>query len=445
MENIILNTKCGELKGYEFEDYLEFRGIKYANAERWEYPVPVTKWEGVYDATEFGPCCPQTRAYEDDKSSSEFYWREFRQGLSFTYGEKDCLCLNVWAPKNAEKAPIAIYIHGGSFSGGSNDEGQIVTPSFAQNGIVYVTINYRLNAFGFANHPDLTDSEGRCGNFGLYDQICAIQWVKDNAEAFGGDAENITVIGASAGAMSVDILLSSPLCEGLFQRAIMMSGAGMQRWIARPRTPEKCKPFWEAVMQNAGVNSMSELKALDAKDLYYAWNKASKEVKMSIFFTLPSIDGKLLTESSYTMKTIPSLPMIFGTTSNDMMAPIILKRIAQHYGKKSKKNANVYYYSFNRHTPGDESGAWHSSDILYAFSTLDFNWRPFEEIDYKISNEMAKSFYAFIKTGDPNCNAIPKWEVNNYNKPMRFCEDTKQMKWDSKTMLSYTLNKRGTF
>ena len=438
MENIILTTPCGQIKGLDFEEHIEFRGVKYAESKRWEYAVPIHSWEGVYDATEYGPNAYQRRSFEDDAVCGAFYHKEFRDGLTFTYSE-DCLSLNIWAPKNCENAPVVIYIHGGSFTGGSNNEGQISGIDFAKHGFVFVSINYRLNVFGFACHPDMTTEDGRCGNFGLYDQLCAIEWVKDNIAAFGGNGKDITLIGASAGAMSIDMLISSPLCKDLFKGAIMMSGTGIQRYAARPRTPEQSRAFWEAVIKNAGVNNIEELKTVDEKTLFYAWDKAVKSTKLGQLYTLPCYDGALVTKASYNADTVPNMPLIVGVTLNDMV-PIALEAFAKRFGKAAQKYGQCYFYNFHRETPGDVKGAWHSCDLFYAFSTLDFNWRPYEEIDYKISKQLSEAFYAFCRTGNPDCDAIPHWKPD-YKTPMRFCEYTKPEKWDTRNLLRNTFHK----
>ena len=204
MNYVECSTNCGVIRGIETEKCLEYRGIRYATAERFAYPKQITGWEGVYDATQFRECSYQHRAFDDDATVNAFYHNEFRKGLSFTYSE-DCLYLNIYAPKKAENCSVLIYIHGGSFTGGSADEGHISGVRFAENGIIMVAINYRLGPFGFCSHPDIKGENSACGNQGLFDQVEAIKWVKRNIAAFGGNPDKITLMGQSAGAMSVDI------------------------------------------------------------------------------------------------------------------------------------------------------------------------------------------------------------------------------------------------
>ena len=284
MKTVELQTKCGKIQGIDGENCLEFRGIKYANAKRWEYPQVIEKWQGVFDATCFKECSYQHRGFDDDATVNPFYHYEFRDGLAFTYSE-DCQFLNIYVPKEAKNCPVLIFIHGGSFTGGSSNEAHINGENFAKNGVIFVAMNYRLNAFGFCSHPDLTDENGVCGNFGLFDQYAAIKWVRENIEAFGGNPNNIVLSGQSAGAMSVDIHLSNPLCKGWFSAAIMMSGGGLQRFLAKPLTPEKTRAFWDKIVENAGCKSIAELKKADKEVLYRAWDKARK-ISLKVCFTL---------------------------------------------------------------------------------------------------------------------------------------------------------------
>lgn len=442
MNYVELKTDCGTVRGLENETCLEFRGIRYAEAERFQYPKPVTHWDGTYDATAFRACAPQHRAFEDDAAVNALYHNEFRKGLSFTYGE-DCLFLNIWAPKNAQKRPVILYIHGGSFTGGSANEGQISGVRFAENGIIFVACNYRLGAFGFCAHPDITAENGACGNQGLFDQTEAIRWVYANISAFGGDPNKITLMGQSAGAMSVDIHLNNPLCRDMFSGAILLSGAGLQRFFAKPLSPEKTASFWNAVIQNAGVTSMQALQKADVQTVYFAWKKACKDDKFSLLHTMPVYDGVLLKKGAFAKETIPDIPYIIGTTSDDMM-PFFLERFAKKWGAQVKKSHQnkCYVYNFSRRLPGDDKGAWHSADLLYAFSTLDFNWRPFTDADRLISKQLSDALCAFAESGDPNCEAMPQWR-DDYKNPMHFCENTCMKRWNTRHHLHNTLTGKG--
>lgn len=265
----------------------------------------------------------------------------------------------------------------------------------------------------------------------------------DNISALGGDPQKITLMGQSAGAMSVDIHLNNPQLKGKIAGVILQSGAGLQRCILKPLTISKITPFWDKIAKNAGVNSMEELKTVDAKVLYYAWRKACQETKVSMPYTFPVYDGKLLSAETFNLKSVPDLPQIIGCTCTDMI-PIVLEGVMKKWGKYMQKhhNAPCYIYNFNRFLPGDDMGAWHSADLLYAFSTLDFNWRPFAEIDYQISEQLSDAICAFVKSGNPNCPSFPEWKAN-YRKPMSFCENSACAPWKTKDNLKFTITGKG--
>ena len=444
METKILNTTMGDIKCREYEDRIEIRGLKYATAKRWEYPTPINSWEGVFDATEYGACSPQERAFTNDEETAPFFYKEFREGQSFTYSE-DCQNLNIVAPKNADNCPVFIYIYGGAFVSGSADEQYFGGEALAKEGIIWVAMNYRVSAYGFCSHPDLRDSEGRCGNYGLYDQLTAIKWVKEHIAEFGGDPDHIILGGQSAGGMSVDLLLSTePIKEIGLKGAVLMSSAGIQRLLIKPKTPEKLKPFWDKVIEYAGKKTIFEVRdELTDEELYWAWNKAYQEGSIPLMNALPTYDGQLITKDNFKMSTVPSnLPMVVSVTSKDMFCIALLK-MSQAFAKKAGRNGNkVWMANFARQLPGDSAGPYHSSDIIYLFNRLDYNWRPFEEVDRKIALQMSKSISAFIKNLDPNCDEIPEWKTG-VKVPMRFCEDTRMTPWDKKYMFDKTIHNDG--
>ena len=442
MRTVELTIPCGKIKGVETDDCLEFRGIKYANAGRWEYPVQIEQWDGVYDATYHKDCSYQRRAFEDDEVCNAFYHNEFRRGSSFTYSE-DCFYLGIQTPKFVEKAPVIIYIHGGSFTGGSYNEDHINGRELTRNGIIFCAMNYRLGPYGFCAHPDLKDKDGICGNYGLYDQYIAIKWIRDNIAAFGGDPDNITIMGQSAGAMSVDIHLSNEMCKGWFRRAYMMSGAALQRKILKPYTVEKMNKFWDAVCEKAECQNMAQLKSVDPEKLYYAWFDAQKQFKFSMPYTFPVYDGKLLRKETFTMNNIPDIPYIIGMTTNDMI-PFGLEITNKSWAKKAYSiGSPCYLYDFDRDLPGDDKGTWHCCDMLYVFSTLGISWRPFEEDDYKLSKIMNKMLCNFAKTGNPNCDGLPYWEAN-WQKVMRLNKECELVNWETKKFFMNTVTGKGT-
>ena len=385
----IVDTKCGRIVGLKREHDNAFLGIRYATAERFSAPKTVKSWEGVYEATKFGSCCPQQRAYFDEAAfKNPFYYKEFRQGLEFSYDE-DCLFLNIFAPKKAVNAPVVIYIHGGNFTKGSGDEKPFDGEEYAKRGVIFVSLNYRLNVFGF-----FADGQNARGNFALYDQLAAIDWIRENIAAFGGNPDAITLMGQSAGAMSVQSLICSRLAKGKIKRAIMLSGGGVRKLILKEKKPNE--KFWRGVMKKSGAKSFDEFKRMHAKDVYLAWQNSSP-VK-SLFATAPTVDGKIISRASDT----PSVPCIIGRVKKDMFPPE-LAAMGRRYAKvQSKNNVPCYLYEFSHPLKGDDRGTFHSADLWFAVGALKRSWRPFDKEDYDLSSEMIDRFCAFIGGDSPN-------------------------------------------
>ena len=411
--NYIVTTPCGAVQGCpgRVEGTVAYKGIRYATADRWEYPKQVTAWEGVYDATQYGACAYQRRAFVDEGASGKhFYHNEFRKGASYTYSE-DCLFLNIFTPEGAkagDNLPVLLYIHGGSFTGGSGTEKHFDGPVWPLEGVIGVTINYRLGPWGFLTLPELKEEAGSTGNYGLYDQLTAMQWVKDNITAFGGDRENITIMGQSAGAMSVQQHCLSPLSKGLFQKAVMSSGGGVSKMMSAS-APEKNYPFWQAVMANCGCKTLQQFREVSPQALYDAWQKTKKEVKGGFQATSPCLDGRLVVGTGTELLSKGQqhqIPYLAGSTSEDMMPPI-LYAMSKNWCKA--QNVPSYCWYFDRQLPGDGNGAWHSSDLWYWFGTLSNGWRPFEEKDRELSQLMVRYLCNFAKKGNPNGPGNPEW------------------------------------
>ena len=401
---IKVKTPCGEIIGTKGkkDNTVAFKGIRYATAKRWEYPVITKHWDGVYDATKYGNCSYQNRSFYDEELNKKkyFYYNEFRKGESYTYSD-DCLFLNVFAPKNAKEGdnlPVIVYIHGGGFSGGCGHEKHFDEPIWPEKNAIGVTLNYRLGPMGFLALPELEKESGHTGNYGLFDQIAAITWVKDNIKSFGGDNENITIMGQSAGAMSVQLLCQSPLTKGLFQKAVLSSGCGMSSMTAGSQ--EKAFAFWKKAMEKANCNDIDAFRKLPAEELFSIWQSLRKEMKGGACF--PTKDGVLIKEGS-----VPhDIPYMAGSTSHDMAPPILLSLTKKWISKRSNPS---YVWLFDRMLPGDENGAWHSSDLWYWFGTLDYSWRPMEDKDRELSSTMVDYLVSFAKNGNPNRDGLPLW------------------------------------
>ena len=411
----IIKTPCGEIRGCpgKLPGTAAYKGIRYATAGRWEYPRQVTHWDGVYDATAYGNCSYQPRAFynEEENLKKIFYYNEFRRGETYTYSE-DCLFLNVFTPdtaKEGDKLPVLVYIHGGGFTGGCGHEKHFDEPVWPARGVIGVTLNYRLGLLGFACLPELKAEAGHTGNYGLYDQLTAIRWVKDNIAAFGGDPENITIMGQSAGAASVQMLCQSPLAAGLFQKAVMSSGCGLGGMLTG--SEEKSSAFWSAVKERCGCKTLAEFRALPIEDLFSAWQSAKKEVKGGGSAVFP-ITGDLFAPKDAKPMEIPYMA---GSTSHDM-APPVLQSMAKSFIAAREKPSYTWY--FDRMLPGDSNGAWHSSDLWYWFGTLDNCWRPMEEKDRALSDQMVSYLCNFAKNGDPNRAAqLPTWIASDKIQP----------------------------
>ena len=409
----IVNTPCGAVRGVasRVSGTVAFKGIRYATAGRWEYPKPVTHWDGIYDASAYGACCYQPRSFynEEENLKKVFYYNEFRKGETYTYSE-DCQFLNIFAPENAEegdKLPVLIYIHGGGFTGGCGHEKHFDGPVWPAKGIIGVTLNYRLGPLGFLCLPELKEEAGFTGNYGLFDQLTAIRWVKDNISAFGGDPENMTIMGQSAGAMSVQQHSLSPLSEGLFQKAIMCSGGGVNR-ILTATPAEKRYEYWQTAMKYAGCETLDEFRAIAPAKLFEAWDQTKKEFHNPGCF--PCIDGRLVVGGGTELLKAGKqhkIPYMAGSTSEDMMPPILLSMSRKWC---AAQDVPSYTWYFDRQLPGDDHGAWHSADLWYWFGTLENCWRPMEQKDRELCEQMVSYLCNFVRSGNPNkTGELPTW------------------------------------
>ena len=268
-----------------------FKGIPFAAAPvgnlRWREPQPAAPWTGVRDAVDFGDRCQQGAfpAFRPIGGS----------GMS-----ENCLFLNVWAEPNSQKRPVLVWISGGGFGYGFSNQAWYDGGAFAKKGLVFVSLNYRVGVMGLLAHPELTSEspDKSSGNYAILDQIAALQWVKRNIASFGGDPENVTIFGESAGSISVNILTASPLAKGLFKRAIGDSGAALGTTVdtlpVRPLEWEEKRG--NAFAEAAGARSISELRATPAAQLVDLGEKAPGYLFEPGQFA-PNIDGHLLVET----------------------------------------------------------------------------------------------------------------------------------------------------
>ncbi len=396
----ILETGMGRLKGNVKDGYNEFLGIRFAKAGRFEYAVPVESWEGDFDATGFGPACPQTRGYfpHFEHPTRRFYHHEFREGQVFEYGE-DCLRLNVYAPPEPKGCPVILFFYGGVFNSGCTNESTFDGAIYARQGIVFVSAAYRVGILGYLTHEDIYKKYGHDGNFGLDDQLTAIKWIHAHIAEFGGDPDNITLAGQSAGAISVQYLCLSEKCRGLFKRAMMFSGAGLFPKFSLPKPAAERRPYWLEFLKDNGISSLDELKQMDVREVYTRLEKHIASHKGNVFYTMPVLDDYILTAplEELIKKPLP-LDYLIGYSNNDMYA-IIMSNIGHRFAKDN----NGYIYYFDIDAPGpDKNAAYHACDLRYIFGTLEKGTRKYSPHDYEVSAIMAHYFASFAAAGDPN-------------------------------------------
>ena len=422
----VRQTACGVVRGLALDGYEAYLGIRYAKAERWEQAVQAGLWEGEYDATRFGDRACQFRGFYgvEDSAINRFYYEEAKTQFPAVYSE-DCLNLNIWTREDARGFPVLVYIHGGAFRTGGNGEPFVDGAANAKRDEVMVSVNYRLGPF----HSVYGD--GYSGNLALTDQITALAWVRDNIACYGGDPERVTIMGESAGAVSVQCLLLSPQAKGLFCGAVMMSGGGDLSALGTPNRPVRIRPVWEWVKKSLGAATLQELKTCPAYRLYAAWQKALDDLpQYAAGASKPVLDGKVVPAGVAQAREeglLADVPCIIGVLSADSW-PYTLCSAALDYASKQERagGAPVYVYLFDRTPPGENPfGAFHGADLWYVFGTLDRGRRPYEPVDKAISGYLLGYVSNFVKTGDPNGPLLPRWDgAGKDGQVLRLAEDT---------------------
>ncbi|MDR2911504.1 MAG: carboxylesterase family protein [Bacteroidales bacterium] len=414
--NPVLTVEGGQIQGVETEiaGIMVYKGIPFAAPPvgdlRWREPQPVISWDGIKICDTFGAAAPQKLT-----DSGSFYDKEFYAQSPHVKNE-DCLYLNVWTPatgKTDAKLPVAMWIHGGAYRNGFGHEHEFDGVYWAQKGVILVTINYRLGVLGFLAHPELTaeNPNGVSGNYGILDQIAALKWIKANISQFGGDPNQITVFGQSAGAGSVQTLVASPLTTGLIQGAIIQSGGGIG---SRPAvTLADAEQTGAAIARFYGCVSIEEMRNVAAEEFGDFENRTADFVKAEnrIANTSPVVDGYLLNESfsdAAINGNLPNIPYIIGGTVGDMRGNS--KPVADFGLVMEEQGKKAYAYQFARPLPGDDAGAFHSSELWFIFNTLNRSWRPFTEGDKALSAYMVDCWTNFAKYGNPNGTIGETWQ-----------------------------------
>jgi para-nitrobenzyl esterase len=413
--NPVLTIEGGKVTGVQTptKGIIAYKGIPFAAPPvgdlRWKEPQLVVPWEGVKKADTYGDAASQTTW--DPES---FYGREWRASGSVPFTE-NCLYLNVWTPaagKTGKKLPVAMWIHGGGYREGFAYEPEMDGgEDWASRGVILVQVTYRLGSMGFFSHPLLSaeSPHGVSGNYGLFDQVAALKWIQNNIEQFGGDPNNITIFGQSAGAGSVQSLCASPLSKNMIGHAISMSGGGLSD--LRPGILlDTAQLANKRMMDYFKKTSLDEMRALSFEELRQMSSDYMAATKNRVMWS-PVVDGYLLTGTFTNVaraNEIADIPYMFGLTANDMNdATQAVKDFCALRAEKSSKPA--YAYLFARPLPGDDNGAWHSSDLWYVFHSFRHSWRPFTAGDEALSNKMVDYYTNFSKYGNPNGKEDGLW------------------------------------
>jgi para-nitrobenzyl esterase len=440
----------GEIAGAQAEGVKSYLGVPFAAPPvgklRWRAPQAVEAWEGIKQATSYAPACAQTAVWITGPKS------------------EDCLYLNLWAPAKAAKLPVLVWIHGGGYYGGTGSQPGFNGANLAKRGAIVVTINYRLGIFGFFAHPELSAESPHCasGNQGILDQIAALQWVKDNIAAFGGDPSRVTIFGESAGGESVALLVASPLAKGLFQRAIAQSGND-----ALPLTADEAGRFDR---KTAEANGVAFAKAAGVSNLASLRTLSMEAAQKPAWLPRTIVDGYLLREdltTIYRKHRQNDVPLLVGWNAEEGkdLAPEILEtgdftaanhrklvakllghapsdavlaaypgaddaeakasinqlttdwwgwRMTQWAALQAKHGLAKSYAYFFAHRPAEPltpcgygCGAGHGAEIQYVFGNLDD--RPWTKADRDLSERLATTWINFARTGNPAGKGLPAW------------------------------------
>ena len=462
----IVEVEGGAVSGTATRGVRIFKGIPYAAPPvgdlRWRPPQSVVAWTrtGVRDASAYGAECPQTQY-----PAGSIYIRPIRPQ------SEDCLFLNVWtAATRGDPRPVFVWIHGGALTRGSGYSDVRDGTPLASKGVVVVSLNYRLGPLGYLAHPELTAESPHhsSGNYGVLDQIAALQWVQRNIAAFGGDPARVTIGGESAGAWSVNTLVASPLAKGLFIRVIAESGGrfGRGAYLTGDNGGvTSAEQVGLAFAKAAGADSINALRAIPAERL----------IAIGSFRTQETVDGWVLPDEIRTMfarRRHNDVPVIVGSNANEMtslggaaLAPKSMDeyrtRIAQQYGEQAGEfdaaygvkgasdiadavlgaardvtfalhmrtwarmtvaaGSKAYLYSFSHVPPHPNSAqlrAFHAGELPYVFNALAFGdpreaGFAYTEVDRRLTDQMSSYWTNFVKTGDPNGNGLPGWTPYN--------------------------------
>lgn len=465
-----------------------FKGIPFAAPPvgdlRWKAPQPAKNWEGELEAYKF-----KNISVQDTPGVEEgLYDKEWHVDNQISMGE-DCLYLNVWSPAHSkdDKLPVLVWFFGGGFQWGYPCEMEFDGEHLAKQGIIVVTVNYRLGAIGFLAHPEITkENPDAPANFGSLDQQAGLKWVYRNIKNFGGDPENISIAGQSAGGGSTLLQLTCEENYKMIKSATIMSGMIRNPYAKDdfivPQDISLQEKRGEKFFEFLGVKSLSEARKLDA---FFIRDKYA-EFRNTYGMFSPCIDHKFCVGEPYGRMlngNWAKVPLLSGNTSDEFKSFIPSKdeaelkdKVKEIFGDKADKflsfpetlekgpmgyatvsgieasvkgaaeknpGENIYYYRFDPDIPGDNAGTFHSVDLWFFFNNIDKCWRPFEGRHYDIARQMSNYWLNLIKTGNPNGEDIngkplPTWTPYAQDKcEMVFTRDGAVTKKDNSEFLSF--------
>ena len=434
-------TENGIVKGLPADDprVTVYRGIPFAEPpvgeNRWKAPKPCSNWEGVRQCYEFGPISMQDQPAVGD----DLYCREWHVDPDIPVSE-DSLYLNVWtgAKSTDEKLPVLVWIYGGAFQWGYTAEMEFNGERLARHGIIIVSVAYRLGVFGFLAHPELTcEDPEHPANFGLLDIQAALAWVYRNIAAFGGDPDNITLGGQSAGGAAVSFSLANPDNSHMIKKVSVFSGFIKNPFlfdhVIHPGTLEEAEENGKDFLSYLGCASIEDARKTDALKIRSAYAEYARDHHRFV----PCIDGVYAKEDPFEMfmkGSMPDVPVFAGYTKDEFIQQLPARAESSNFESgsvvaditdkngirtinivensvkmianahmRNRAESPMYVYDFAPSVPGyDNPGAFHSCDLWFFFETIQKCWRPFTGAHYTLARRMCDYWTNFIKTGDPN-------------------------------------------
>ena len=455
-----VTTNAGKVAGFKEGNINVFKGIPFAAPPvgelRWKAPQPIKPWSGVKDCIQFAASPMQFDPVPFMCWSEEFL-------IPKKPIDEDCLYLNVWAKNTATKKPVLVYIYGGGFVSGGAGCAIYDGKEMAEKDVVFVSINYRVGVFGFLAHPELTKESGygASGNYALLDMIASLKWVKENIAAFGGDPNQVTIAGQSAGAFAVNHLCASPLAKGLFKGAIAQSGGSVLTSALRPTTSlQQAENMGLDFAKKLNARSIEDLRKLSAQNIFNANQGLTYPIEDG--YVLPSsiadiyangkqndvalilgwnLDDKVTGPPVKAEAYKQQLQKQFGANAdkvlqyypatNDVIAAASQDNLSRDgfFGVQGyawanaqllKGKSNVFVYNFNRKLPSYSAasnfGAFHTGEVPYVFNNLKTVNRPWEEIDIQLADQVSNYWVNFVKTGNPNGTNLTIWPAYNAQK-----------------------------